>query len=108
MEAGRKVNEEERERASTNVVGDRGYAEKMQRKKKKCQGWGWVGGIRAKRGGGRTSERAERKRDEGMSKTDIREEEQVRGEERRRKERRRCNIQTVCCVFHTCVRSRAS
>lgn len=54
MEAGRKVNEEERERASTNVVGDRGYAEKMQRKKKNAKGGGGGGGgIRAKRGGGR-------------------------------------------------------
>lgn len=63
---------------------DRGYAEKMQRKKKKKPRVGVVGGIRAKRGGGSRGERAARKRDEGMSKTDMREGEQVRGEERRR------------------------
>lgn len=51
-----------------------------RKKKKKPR----VGGIRAKRGGGSRSERAARKRDEGMSKTDMREGEQVRGEERRR------------------------
>lgn len=67
-----------------------------------------MGESEQKEAAAETSERAERKRDEGMSKTDMREEEQVRGEERRRKERRRCNIQTVCCVFNTCVRSRVS
>lgn len=54
------------ERESTNIVGDGGYTEKMQRKKK------YRGGIRAKRGGGSGRERAERKRDNGMSEKDRR------------------------------------
>lgn len=55
----------------------------MQRKRK-CQRW-VGGGVRAKRGSSsRSALRAERERerDEGMSKTDMREGEQVRGEEK--------------------------
>lgn len=58
-----------KERESTNIVGDRGYTEEMQRKKI-IQGGG---AIRAeKRGGGSRREQAERKRDKGMSKKDRR------------------------------------
>lgn len=61
MEAGRKVNEEERERASTNVVGDRGYAEKMQRKKKNAKGGGaGVGESEQKEAAAETSREEER------------------------------------------------
>lgn len=50
------------------------------------------GEIRAKRGGGSRRERAERKRDKGMSKKDRREGEQVKGGGF-------SNIQTVWSVF---------
>lgn len=62
----------------------------MQRKGKKTRMRG--GEIRAKRGGGSRRERAERKRDKGMSKKDRREGEQVKGGGF-------SNIQTVWSVF---------
>lgn len=79
---------------STNRVGDR---QRKCRGRKNIEG----GNQSEKRRRRRQGERAERKRDKGMSKKDGREGEQVRGGGIRGGD-----VQTVWCVLNACVAHR--